>query len=73
MNIQHLESLSDVVTQITGVQVRERVPDTVLARADDVLLVDLPPAELIERLKEGKVYLPDNARRAATASFASAT
>ncbi len=69
MNIQHLESLSDVVTQITGVQVRERVPDTVLSRADDVLLIDLPPAELIERLKEGKVYLPENARRAGDSFF----
>ncbi len=69
MNIQHLESLSDVVAQITGVQVRERVPDTVLSRADDVQLVDLAPAELIERLKEGKVYLPDNAQRAADSFF----
>jgi len=69
MNIQHLESLSDVVTQITGVQVRERVPDTVLSKADDVLLVDLAPAELIERLKEGKVYLPENAKRAADSFF----
>lgn len=69
MNVQHLESLSDVVQQITGVQVRERVPDTLLARADDVLLVDLSPAELIERLKEGKVYLPENARRAANGFF----
>jgi two-component system sensor histidine kinase KdpD len=69
MNIQHLESLSDVVAQITGVQVRERVPDIVLSRADDVQLVDLAPAELIERLKEGKVYLPENARRAADSFF----
>ena len=69
MNIQHLESLSDVVAQITGVQVRERVPDIVLQRADDVLLVDLAPAELIERLKEGKVYLPENAKRAADSFF----
>ena len=69
LNIQHLESLSDVVAQIAGVPVRERVPDTVLNRADDVLLVDLPPAELIERLKEGKVYLPDNAKRAADRFF----
>ena len=69
MNIQHLESLSDVVAQITGVQVRERVPDTVLSKADEVLLVDLAPAELIERLKEGKVYLPENARRAADSFF----
>ena len=69
MNIQHLESLSDVVAQITGVPVRERVPDIVLQRADDVLLVDLAPAELIERLKEGKVYLPENAKRAADSFF----
>ena len=69
MNIQHLESLSDVVANITGVQVRERVPDTVLSRADDVLLVDLSPAELIERLKEGKVYLPENAQRAVDSFF----
>ncbi|OAP41185.1 histidine kinase [Sinorhizobium glycinis] len=64
LNIQHLESLSDVVAQIAGVPVRERIPDTVLNRADEVLLVDLPPAELIDRLKEGKVYLPDSAKRA---------
>lgn len=69
LNIQHLESLSDVVAQIAGVPVRERIPDTVLSRADDVLLVDLPPAELIERLKEGKIYLPENARRAVDRFF----
>lgn len=69
MNIQHLESLADLVAQITGVTVRERVPDTVLKRADDVLLVDLPPTELIERLKEGKVYLPDSASRAVDRFF----
>ncbi|WP_373413417.1 DUF4118 domain-containing protein [Ensifer aridi] len=69
VNIQHLESLSDVVAQIAGVPVRERIPDTVLSRADDVLLVDLPPTELIERLKEGKVYLPENARRAVDRFF----
>ena len=69
MNVQHLESLSDLVTSITGVTVREIVPDTVLKRADEVLLVDLPPAELIERLKEGKVYLPGNAERAAEGFF----
>ena len=69
MNVQHLESLSDVVTSITGVTVREIVPDVVLKRADDVLLVDLPPAELIARLKEGKVYLPGNAERAAAGFF----
>ena len=63
LNIQHLESLADLVAEITGVTVRERVPDTVLKKADEVLLVDLPPTELIERLKEGKVYLPDSASR----------
>ena len=69
MNIQHLESLSDIVTQITGVPVRERVPDMVLSRADDVLLVDISPTDLIERLKQGKVYLPGNAERAAENFF----
>ncbi len=65
LNIQHIESLSDVVAAITGIKVRELVPDTVLENAADVMLVDITPDELIQRLKEGKVYLPDNARRAA--------
>ena len=65
LNIQHIESLSDVVATITGIKVRELVPDTVLENAADVMLVDITPDELIQRLKEGKVYLPDNARRAA--------
>ncbi|EJN02633.1 sensor histidine kinase KdpD [Phyllobacterium sp. YR531] len=69
MNVQHLESLTDLVTNITGVKVRETVPDIVIKRADDVLLVDLPPAELIARLKEGKIYLPGNAERAAEGFF----
>jgi two-component system sensor histidine kinase KdpD len=69
MNVQHLESLSDIVQQVTSVQVRERVPDKVLQQADDVLLVDLEPAALIGRLNEGKVYLPENARRAADSFF----
>jgi two-component system sensor histidine kinase KdpD len=64
LNVQHLESLKDVVAQITGVVVRENVPDTVLERADEVELVDLPPDDLLVRLKEGKVYLPDQARHA---------
>lgn len=64
INVQHLESLSDVVTQIAGVAVREIVPDSVLNDADEVILIDLPPAELIERMKQGKVYMPDSARRA---------
>ncbi|MBO9664143.1 sensor histidine kinase KdpD [Dokdonella sp.] len=69
VNVQHLESLNDVVAQITGVQVRETVPDKVFAEADDVELVDLPPDELLERLREGKVYLPDKARQAADGFF----
>jgi len=69
VNVQHLESLNDVVTQITGVAVRETVPDQVFAAADDVELVDLTPDELLERLAEGKVYLPDKARQAAEGFF----
>ena len=64
MNIQHFESLTDVVQQIAGITVRETVPDRVLEAADEIVVVDLPPDELIKRLKEGKVYLPENARRA---------
>jgi len=64
LNIQHLESLQDVVQRITGVRVQETVPDKVIERADEIVVVDLPPEELIQRLKEGKVYLPENALRA---------
>ena len=64
LNIQHLESLADVVSRITGVAVRETVPDRVLQEAADVVLVDLTPDELIQRLNEGKVYVPETARRA---------
>ena len=64
INIQHIESLNDVVAQITHVRVRETVPDTVFDRADAVELVDLTPADLIARLKEGKVYVPRQAERA---------
>lgn len=73
LNIQHLESLSELVARIAGVPVRETVPDIVLKTADEVVLVDLPPAELIERLKAGKVYLPDNASRALEGFFRPAT
>ena len=65
LNIQHIESLSDVVATITGVKVRELVPDTIIENATDVVMVDITPDELIQRLKEGKVYLPENATRAA--------
>ena len=64
VNIQHIESLNDVVAQITHVRVRETVPDTVFDRADAVELIDLTPDDLIERLKEGKVYVPKQAERA---------
>ncbi len=64
VNIQHIESLNDVVAQITHVRVRETVPDAVFDRADAVELVDLTPDDLIERLKEGKVYVPKQAEHA---------
>jgi two-component system sensor histidine kinase KdpD len=64
LNIQHLESLADVVSRITGVAVRETVPDRVLQSAADVILVDITPDELLQRLQEGKVYVPETARRA---------
>ena len=64
VNVQHLESLNDLVAKITGVVVRETVPDSVLERADEIELVDLPPDELIQRLQEGKVYVPQQAQEA---------
>jgi two-component system, OmpR family, sensor histidine kinase KdpD len=59
VNVQHLESLNDIVAQITGVLVRETVPDSILEQADEVELIDLPPDELLQRLREGKVYVPE--------------
>ena len=64
LNIQHLESLNDVVQKITKVRVRETVPDTVFDKADEIVLVDFPPDELLKRLAEGKVYVQDTAARA---------
>ncbi len=64
VNIQHVESLNDVVAQITHVRVRETVPDSIFERADAIELVDITPDDLIERLKEGKVYVPKQAERA---------
>jgi two-component system sensor histidine kinase KdpD len=64
LNVQHLESLNDVVAQITGVQVRETVPDSVFDGADEVELADLTPDDLLLRLKQGKVYLAEQAERA---------
>jgi len=64
VNVQHVESLNDVVAKITGVVVRETVPDSVLEQADEVELIDLPPDDLLERFKDGKVYVPDQAQEA---------
>ncbi|MBJ6727242.1 sensor histidine kinase [Geomesophilobacter sediminis] len=69
LNIQHFESLNDVVAQITGIVVRETVPDLLLDQADEIRLVDIPPEDLLQRLKEGKVYLPDQAALAAEKFF----
>ncbi len=69
LNIQHLESLNDAVARITSVRMRETVPDALLSRAGDVVLVDLTPQELIERLKQGKVYVPEQARAAMEGYF----
>ena len=69
LNVQHLESLNDVVGQVTGVRVLETLPDKVFEKADDVELVDLPPEDLLERLGEGKVYLGEQAARAAENFF----
>jgi two-component system sensor histidine kinase KdpD len=70
LNVQHIESLNDVVAGITHVRVRETVPDSILDRADDIELVDLTPEDLIQRLKDGKVYLPEAAERARANYFA---
>lgn len=64
LNVQHVESLNDVVAQITGITVRETVPDSVIAEADEIELVDVSPEVLIERLRDGKVYVPEQAARA---------
>ncbi|MEK1905817.1 MAG: sensor histidine kinase KdpD [Pseudomonas sp.] len=69
VNVQHLEALNDQVRDITGVQVRETLPDWVLQEADEILLIDLPPRELLERLRDGKVYVPEQARAAIDAFF----
>lgn len=64
VNIQHIESLNDIIAQITGIRVRETVPDSIFDRADAIELVDITPDDLIQRLKEGKVYVPQQAERA---------
>lgn len=70
VNVQHMESLNDVVAQITGVRVRETVPDSMLERADDVELIDLPPDDLLQRLRDGKVYVPEQIQHAIQNFFA---
>jgi two-component system sensor histidine kinase KdpD len=69
LNVQHLESLNDVIAQITGIVVRETVPDSVLDEATEIALVDLPPDDLLQRLREGKVYVPAQAARAVERFF----
>ncbi len=64
LNVQHVESINDVIAQITGVIVRETLPDAVLEKADEIELVDITPEELLDRLQEGKVYIPPQAERA---------
>jgi len=71
VNVQHIESVNDVVAQITGVRVRETVPDSVLEEADAIVLVDLPVEDLLRRLREGKVYVPERAEWAAGHFFRS--
>jgi len=64
VNIQHFESLNDIVSQITGVKVRETVPDRILDQAVEIRLIDIPPEELLQRLHEGKIYIPEQAVKA---------
>ena len=64
LNVQHIESLNDVVARITGVRVQETVPDVILQRADEIRMIDLPAEDLIKRMREGKVYMPAEAGRA---------
>jgi two-component system sensor histidine kinase KdpD len=69
VNVQHIESLNDVVARITGVVVRETIPDAIIERADEIELIDLPPDDLLQRLREGKVYIADQAELAAQRFF----
>jgi two-component system sensor histidine kinase KdpD len=69
LNIQHIESINDIVRQITGIEIKETVPDRIIELADKIELVDLPIEELIGRLKEGKVYIPEKAKKAMQSFF----
>lgn len=69
VNVQHIESLNDVVAQITGTIVKETIPDSILERADEVELIDISPDDLLKRLQEGKIYLPEQAQQAMKSFF----
>ncbi len=69
LNVQHIESLNDVIGQVTGIVVRETIPDSVFESADELELVDLPPEDLLGRLQAGKIYLPEQAQRAIQSFF----
>lgn len=69
LNVQHLESINDMVAKLTGIQVRETVPDRVFDQTDDVALIDIPSDELIKRLQEGKVYIAEGANKRAAENF----
>lgn len=69
VNVQHIESLNDVVAQITGIPVKETVPDSIIERADEIELVDIPPDDLLQRLRDGKVYVADQVRHAVERFF----
>jgi two-component system sensor histidine kinase KdpD len=73
MNVQHLESLNDQIWQSTGIRVRETIPDWVVQQADEVVMVDLPPGALLNRLRRGAVYAPDKAQRAVQHFFKEST
>ncbi len=69
LNVQHVDSINDLVREVTGIQVKETVPDRIFDEADSVEVVDLPPGELLERLRQGKVYVPAQAARAMDSFF----
>ncbi|GAB2788806.1 sensor histidine kinase KdpD [Halomonas shantousis] len=69
LNVQHIESLNDTVARVTGIRMRETVPDSLIGRARDITLIDLTPDELIQRLRQGKVYVPEQARAALDGFF----
>ena len=73
LNIQHLESLNDQIAELSGIRVRETIPDAVLGRADEVVLVDLTPEALLDRLRAGKVYRPSASTPRSTTSSGSRT